>query len=152
MLAFFFAIDGINFIVYEMSYLELLPEKYLCTYPGSTEAVSCTPDDFCGQDSTVVSWQADFTDPDAYYNWNQKLDLACRSPSEVGLLGSVQFGGWVITLLFVPRLSDIIGRKLLFMLGAILMLATYAVILITTQFWVMVAALFVVGLANTFRC
>ena len=104
-LAFFFAIDGINFIVYEMSYLELLPEKYLCTYPGSTEAVSCTPDDFCGQDSTVVSWQADFTDPDAYYNWNQKLDLACRSPSEVGLLGSVQFGGWVITLLFVPRLQ-----------------------------------------------
>ena len=55
-LSFFFAIDGINFILYELSYLEILPEKYLCTYAGSPVAVPCTPDDFCGQDSSVVSW------------------------------------------------------------------------------------------------
>ena len=37
------------------------------------------------------------------------------------------------------------------MFGAMVMLAAYVAILVTKSFWVMIATLFVVGMANTFR-
>ena len=33
---FFMCIDGISFMLYNMSYLELIPQKFYCNYPGET--------------------------------------------------------------------------------------------------------------------
>lgn len=46
----------------------------------------------------------------SFDNWVGKLDLACASSSEIGLIMSAYFMGWITTLAFLPRLSDLIGR------------------------------------------
>ena len=44
-------------------------------------------------------------------NWVQKFDMLCESQARIGLLGSFYFVGMVIGLTFVPKISDIIGRR-----------------------------------------
>ena len=46
----------------------------------------------------------------SYINWQQKLDLMCIPPWKVGMLGTVYFIGWAITLLWLPRFGDKFGR------------------------------------------
>ena len=54
---------------------------------------------------------------DSYFNWVTKYDLVCASKTEIGMIGSVGFIGWMITLLFLPRISDMFGRKELIKFG-----------------------------------
>ena len=150
---FFLCIDGVNFYMYQMGYLELVPKEYFCLYEGSTsvrEEVSCTPADFCGN-SEVVSYRPNYELSDSYHNWVEKLDLECRSAADIGYLGSSTFLGWVITLAFVPRLSDIYGRKWIYVVGMIVQSTGFTVLMFTNQFWVAIAALFVNGMCCTIR-
>lgn len=48
---------------------------------------------------------------DSYNNWIERYDLHCASGFKIGLIGATPFIGWVITLTFLPRLSDaVFGR------------------------------------------
>lgn len=154
MLAFFLCIDSVNFYLYQMSYLELVPKEYYCLYQSSSGSVRneviCTPADFCGN-SEIVSYRPNYSLDDSYHNWVEKLNLECRSATEIGYLGSATFFGWVITLTFVPRLSDMYGRKWIFVVGMVVQSIGFSVLMFTTRFWVAVAALFVNGLCCTVR-
>ena len=104
-----------------MGYLELVPKEYFCLYAGDSSfknEVSCTPTEFCGNED-VISYRPNFALSDSYHNWVEKLNLECRSAAEIGYLGSSTFLGWVLTLAFVPRLSDIYGRKWIYLIGMI---------------------------------
>lgn len=57
---------------------------------------------------------------DSFDNWVGKLDLACASKAKVSLIGSAYFVGWIVTLLFVPRISDKYGRRNLIVFGTFL--------------------------------
>ena len=98
-----------------------------------------------------MSYRPNYDLDSSYKNWVEKLDLTCRSSAQVGLLGSSVFAGWVITLLFVPRLSDLYGRKKIFFISAVVQSIFYSVVMFTQEFWVAVAALFVLGLCNSAR-
>jgi putative MFS transporter len=58
-------------------------------------------------------WEVNWTMEHALHNWaaRDKLDLYCDPDWEIGLIGSMYFAGWCCTLLWVPRLADIYGRK-----------------------------------------
>ena len=133
-----------------MSYLEKVPGEYLCTYKGISTEVSCSPDDFC-EDPNLISYTPDFSAEDSYHNWVEKFDLTCRSDAEIGLLGSATFAGWVITLTFVPRLSDIYGRKIVYRIGMVIQLLGFTILMFTSNFWVAVSALFLNGMCCTVR-
>ena len=47
-------------------------------------------------------------------NWVGKLGLLCEPKNRIGLLGSSYFIGIIASMLFVPALSDHIGRKKIF--------------------------------------
>ena len=47
---------------------------------------------------------------DSFDNWVSKLDLACAPPNKIGFIMSAYFLGWIVTLTFLPRMSDMIGR------------------------------------------
>lgn len=117
--AIFFVIDGVNFMYYNISYLELVPKEFFCIFTSSQVEVSCQPDDFCSNPE-LVSYRPNYDLNDSYYNWVEKLDLTCRPSGQIGLLGSMTFAGWIVTLTFVPRLSDLYGRKKIFFTSAIL--------------------------------
>ena len=40
-----------------------------------------------------------------------KLDLVCEPPEHVGYIGSAYFVGVLISVLTIPRLADVYGRK-----------------------------------------
>lgn len=97
-------------IMLNLSFLEKVPREFFCVYVGSSESVSCKPVDFC-TDPNLVSYTPNMDLKDSFDNWIGKLDLTCASPGKIGLIGSAYFFGWIITLTFLPRLSDLYGRQ-----------------------------------------
>ena len=93
-----------------LSFLEKIPEEFHCVYAGSDKEVSCIPDDFCN-DPNLVSYRADMSVDETFYNWISKLGLTCAPASQMAMLGSSYFIGWILTLAVLPRLSDIYGRR-----------------------------------------
>ena len=69
----------------------------------------------------------------------------------MGLIGSAYFIGWIITLTFMPRLSDLYGRQKIIIGGNIVQLAAFSVIMVTTSYRVMIAALIIEGMVATAR-
>ena len=97
---------------FSISFLELKP-RYLC-YNALGKTYECKPEQFCGRDiKYVVDWE--------YYaslhNWVEDLDLTCTPKSTIGLIGSIFFAGWAVSATFLPRLSDIHGRKKMYIIS-----------------------------------
>ena len=103
---FLLAVIGPIMIFLSLSFLTKVPDEYFCIYEGETESVSCKPKDFCAPDSSVTSFRPNMELKDSYYNWVLRYDLHCASGAKIGMIGASFFIGWIITLLFVPRLSD----------------------------------------------
>jgi MFS family permease len=80
------------------------------------------------------------------------MDFACVSDTKIGYIGSSFFLGWVITLLILPRIADLYGRKWLFRGGMIVESAAYTGIMLTTDINMLIACIFTVGMASTCRC
>ena len=99
-----------SIILVNLSYFEKVPQEYFCTYENSPETwLSCKPENFC-LDPHVLQYKPNLEIEGSYDNWINKLDLACATHREIGLIASAFFAGWITTLTFVPRLSDMIGR------------------------------------------
>lgn len=75
----------------------------------------------------------------------------CEPKSKVALLGSAFFLGWSCTLLWLPRLGDIYGRKMPFALNQIINTILYSLLLWTRDLNQMIAILFTFGLVNSIR-
>ena len=102
--------------------MELYPE-YTCTKAGSTETYTCETSDFCDNpDVTAVvnlymrrgigTLIGPFTI--GWSSWKFKalfLDLTCVKSEQIGFIGSVYFVGIMVSVLTLPRLSDLYGRK-----------------------------------------
>lgn len=111
----------------------------------------CTAENICDNDPEISSWAVDWNSKKSLYNWQQKLDLMCRPGWQVGALGSVYFIGYVLTLLWLPKLADIHGRKELFTWGMVAQTICFTVIMFTKQYYVMIAAIFGFGFLASIR-
>jgi putative MFS transporter len=80
------------------------------------------------------------------YNWVEKLNLTCRPEWQIGFIGSSLFIGTVVTTIFLPALSDRLGRKFFFMAGTTSNFIVYTFLMINTNYWIQCALLFVAGL------
>jgi len=69
----------------------------------------------------------------------------------VGFLGSVYFIGYLLTLLWVPRYADRIGRKVMFTWGMVVMVILYTVLMFTRHFYVMLFTIFLFGCMASVR-
>jgi MFS family permease len=98
------------FLSNSLPLLELKP-KYICTYPNGTD-YSCKNNEFCG---TNIPYRVNYTDDASLENWVEDLNMYCASDTQVGLLGSMYFSGWAFAALFIPRLSDIYGRRKIYL-------------------------------------
>ena len=70
--------------------------------------------DFCG--NPKLKGAINFTDIESLYNFYTTLGMTCFDnegvdKAKIGLIGSMQFAGWTFTSVWVPRLSDLYGRK-----------------------------------------
>ena len=101
-----------------MSYFTKAPKEYICVFEDSDEPRSCLPEDFCN-DPALRSYVPNTDLDKTYYNWVTNLDLACEPSYKIGLLGSIFFVGFVMTLILLPRLADLYGRQLIIKCGII---------------------------------
>ena len=88
---------GISFLQYE-------PDTILCFQNATWQ--NCTKEEICENEFP-------YKGPD---NWVSKFDMLCEPKEKIGMLGSAFFLGILLGLAFVPKLSDIYGRKPLFLL------------------------------------
>lgn len=67
------------------------------------------------------------------------------------MLGSVYFGGWCSTLLWMPQMADRMGRKTVFAYSQILSIALLTAMQFTRSYKTMLAAIFLNGFINSAR-
>ena len=79
------------------------------------------------------------------------MDLTCCPGWKVGMLGSMVFVGWFVTLPWLPRISDMYSRKWVFTAGMIIDWFLFIVMFFTTRIEWMIVVTFVFGLATTIR-
>ena len=75
----------------------------------------------------------------------------CRPKWQAGSLGSAYFIGYVFTLLWLPRLADVYGRKKIFAYGMAVQSIFYTVLMFTNNFYVMLVTTFCFGLLASIR-
>ena len=121
---------------------------YSCVFADpSTSQDECTKENICTDpDHKIISHEIDWSDPLSLHNWIEKLDLICAPGWKLGLISSAYFFGWCITLLWFPVLADKYGRRRILIGGAILDLAMYTGIMITSNVDVMITLTFLEGL------
>ena len=131
-------------MVNNLALLELQP-RYLCLKADGTE-YECKSDDFCGTD---IKYRVDWDYFTSLHNWVEDLDLTCTSKSKIGLIGSVYFFGWTAAAIFVPRLSDLYGRKIVYFISMTGHLTLYMAIIFSRDVNLTIVLMFICG---SFSC
>jgi len=75
----------------------------------------------------------------------------CEPEWKGGLLGSVLYFFWCVSLLFVPRLADKYGRRWIFLVARLCECLLYTVSMFTKDYYVMLGIMSTFGLAATGR-
>ena len=99
----------------------------------------------------MVSYEIDWGNIYSIHNWVEKLDLVCCPDWKVAMMGSMVFFGWVITLPWMPRLSDMYGRKVIFNIGMLTDIVLFIIMFFTTNIDSMIMVTFTFGLVTTIR-
>ena len=146
--------NSTGFFFYILTYLILLPTYHNCMFSDpqpEDPAAACSAENICAVPSPILTYQIDWDNIYSLHNWVEKLDLTCTPGWKIGMLGSAVFVGWVITLLWVPRLSDRYGRKWVFVVGMWTDCVAFVAMFLTHNINVMIAVIFVFGLCTTIR-
>lgn len=75
----------------------------------------------------------------------------CRPDWLVGLLGTSFWIGYVSTMLWLPRVADVYGRKKLFAVGLSISLLLYTALILSKNFYLTMVIIFFFGVTNTIR-
>lgn len=67
------------------------------------------------------------------------------------MLGTAFWIGFVATMLWVPRLADVYGRKWLFVGGVVASAVCYTFVVFSQNFYLTIVAIFFFGVTNTIR-
>jgi len=75
----------------------------------------------------------------------------CAPDWQAGLLGTVMYIAWCVSLLFVPRLADRFGRRFLFLGARLCETALWLAMMLVRDFWVMFGLMICLGLCAAGR-
>ena len=129
-------------VYYPLPYMELMPQ-FKCFNHVTNLFELCEPEDFCGKD---VLMKYDYDAPTSLHNWVEKLDLACLPSEKIGYIGSAYFVGVLASVLVIPRLADIYGRKRPILYCQVGQLLAVLAFFVMTAYWQAVFLFFVFGL------
>lgn len=80
------------------------------------------------------------------------MDLMCKSKTQRGLIGSINYVGFALFSVFGPRLTDHVGRKRVIIPGLFLCIFAEAMLIfVCRSFPFMISMMFVYGCSGTFR-
>ena len=151
----FFAItfgeNATGYWFFMLSYLTMMSKYKNCVFADSqlTEK-DCTYDNIC-DGGKVISYEVDWDNMYSLHNWVEKLDLTCKPSWKLGLIGSMVFVGWFCTLPWLPRLSDMYGRKKILIFGMFGDLLLFIAMYLANSFVLMLIVMFLFGCLTTIR-
>ena len=127
-------------------FIPFLIQKQVYKCPG---AAVCTRELICSGE--VDDWEIDYSDNRSLHNWQQQLDLMCEPDWKAGLLGTILYIFWCISLLVVPRLADRFGRRWLFLSSRLVETFLYSAVLLINDYWTMIGLMVALGLCAAGR-
>lgn len=135
-----------SLFIYGFSFFELIPK--LTCFDSDGNSFECSKESACDASSP---FQIDYQHPDTIINWITRLDIVCASPYEISLLGTTLFAGLFIGSVFVSRLGDIIGRKIVLTATVLISSLTLISIILTTNLFLLYVSIFVFGVTASPR-
>ena len=138
-----------SFWLYALGFFLQVPD-YLCTFDDG-KFDSCTQQQICEEDSIIVNWEIDWTSERSFNNWVEKFDLTCAPDWKIALPGVMFFVGLTLTTVWLPPLSDIYGRKSLFIVAMGTGLLFHFGMYITSHWSVIITMTFLLGLITSLR-
>ena len=121
-------------------------DAYGTTYSCSQEEI-CDGIDQGDSLTTLVDWDSDRT----INNWIIKFDLLCEPSWKTSLPGFNFFLGWALTSFWLPKYSDLYGRKKIYLIGHVLDLCIYTTILFTSNFTIIIVCGLLLGMLSSIR-
>lgn len=104
------------------------------------DGIECDMKQACDEGNYTVSYDNDLK------NLTRKLSLECISDTEMGLIGSCYFIGFMVGALFIPRLADIFGRRWIIIVGLACNVLGVLLIVFASSLGFIYAALIILGL------
>ncbi|CDW86321.1 solute carrier family member 5 [Stylonychia lemnae] len=129
-----------SILAYSSTYLIQDP-AYLCIKTPGSDYESCTKDEAC----EIGSWKIDWYDPNSLDNWINEFNLNCAPPKKTSLLSSMYYCGYAFGCLFIPRITDKIGRRFPLMLCMIFQFPLYMALLFSKTVELNTALCFFLG-------
>ena len=99
-----------DMIVNNLAYFELQP-SFKCLEEDQWR--SCKSAEFCDSN---IEYKIDYTSDTSLHNWVEQLSIECASWQEISRIGFYYFIGWVVGALFLPRMSEVWGRRPVYLL------------------------------------
>ena len=120
--------------------------QQLCQFQGDETWTTrnCTTENICANLKTI-KFKPDVDDSRYIDNWQNSMDLICKSPREIGLIGQMYFIGLIMGLPFLTTLSDKYGRKPIFLFTIFTNMLCQYIIFFTSNFVLTLFCLFVEG-------
>ena len=117
------ALNSANFIIMGLPFMKSEPSHFYCKNRETGEWTSCTKKDICDGGLSPDEYASDKGDYTYIDNWNEQTHMLCEPKARIGFLGACFFIGVLVASTIIPvgYLSDVIGRKWLFV-GSIVFL------------------------------
>jgi len=142
-----FGIMSLNLLTHGIAILELAPQEpggYICTEELTDVSYICSPNDFCGVDG--VSYEVNYAgSSENINNWYTKLGLVCKPKAAMSRIGIICMTGLFLSVLFVPRLGDLFGRKPIVQVAFLGSIVPLSIICFTKKVWLVDVAAFFAG-------
>ena len=99
------------YIQYAQAFFEKEPSHFECYHDEDDQWYPCTKKEICSNGIPKDHYRTDKEDPDYLDNWVEQYDILCEPKWRIGLIGSVYYAGVMTTVIPIPWLADLYGRK-----------------------------------------
>jgi len=117
------ALNSCNFLILGLPFMKSEPHHFKCREHGRGEWHSCTKHEICSQGLSKSEYIPDESDSQYIDNWQEQTNMLCESKQRIGFLGASFFIGVLVASTVVPvgYLSDVFGRKWIFVITLLLL-------------------------------
>eukprot|EP00347_Sterkiella_histriomuscorum_P016560 403352729 len=144
---FTYGLATVGMLYYALASLEKQP-KYICFKDVGTQ-YECFAHQICSDPN--LKYEVDWSAETSLHNWIEDLNLRCESSTKIGLIGSMYFAGWVTAAFILPRMSDVYGRKIIFLLSMFGLATSYMAIILSRKIELTIALMYILGFFSVGR-
>jgi len=115
--------------------MKMEPAHFTCKNADTGEWTPCSKEHICSNGLQDDEYQPVTTDYSYIENWQEQTHMLCESKQRIGFLGACFFIGVIFASTLVPvgYLSDILGRKWLFVGTLVVMITSLLGFLFATS-------------------